>query len=139
MIIILPPVFSYDSHLFKIFKPISIKSIFSEKAIEPFDVCILSWLTRLDKLKFDLLGLTPITQSMRNELGSIINIIWIMVFFGSRLQKINRHSGLLNHLKQSSNKFSNKSIHKFLPFGLPFSLIDYSRKFLFVTYLSIHS
>lgn len=60
--------------------------------------------------------------------------MWVLIFFGSRLQEINRQSQLLDHLNRV---LSALVINLSVVFALWFALepIDYSRKFLFVTYL----
>lgn len=64
----------------------------------------------------------------------LLNVIWIGVFFSSNLQRINRNSRLLDHL----NKVLTALVIKLsIVFALWFALepVDYSRKFLFITYL----
>ncbi len=67
-------------------------------------------------------------------LQSLLNIIWISVFFGSKLQEINRNSRLLDHLNKV---LTGLVINLSIVFALWFALqpVDYSRKYLFVTYL----
>ncbi len=64
----------------------------------------------------------------------LLNIIWLLVFFGSRLQEINRNSKLLDHLNKV---LTGLVINLSIVFALWFAIqpVDYSRKFLFVTYL----
>lgn len=64
----------------------------------------------------------------------LLNIIWIAVFFGSRLQEINRNSRLLDHLNKV---LTGLVINLSIVFALWFALqpVDYSRKYLFVAYL----
>jgi len=63
-----------------------------------------------------------------------LNIIWTLVFFGSRLQEINRNSRLLDHLNKV---LTGLVINLSIVFALWFAIqpVDYSRKFLFVSYL----
>ncbi|MEQ9402641.1 MAG: undecaprenyl-phosphate glucose phosphotransferase [Cyclobacteriaceae bacterium] len=63
-----------------------------------------------------------------------LNVIWVLVFFGSKLQEINRNSRLLDHLNKV---LTGLVINLSIVFALWFAIqpIDYSRKFLFVTYL----
>ncbi|MEP5611132.1 MAG: undecaprenyl-phosphate glucose phosphotransferase [Cyclobacteriaceae bacterium] len=63
-----------------------------------------------------------------------LNIIWALVFFGSKLQEINRNSRLLDHLNKV---LTGLVINLSIVFALWFAIqpVDYSRKFLFVTYL----
>lgn len=63
-----------------------------------------------------------------------LNILWILIFFSSRLQDINRQSQLLDHLNRV---LSALVINLSIVFALWFALepVDYSRKYLFVTYL----
>lgn len=64
-----------------------------------------------------------------------LNIIWLIVFFGSRLQGINRNSQLLDHLNKV---LTGLVINLSIVFALWFAIqpVEYSRKFLFITYLS---
>ncbi|MEQ8906670.1 undecaprenyl-phosphate glucose phosphotransferase [Ekhidna sp.] len=64
----------------------------------------------------------------------ILNVVWIGVFFSSRLQEINRNSRLLDHLNKV---LTGLVINLSIVFALWFALepVDYSRKHLFVTYL----
>lgn len=64
-----------------------------------------------------------------------LNLVWLAVFFGSRLQEINRNSKLLDHLNKV---LTGLVINLSIVFALWFALqpVDYSRKFLFVTYLT---
>lgn len=64
----------------------------------------------------------------------LLNVVWIGVFFGSNLQRINRNSRLLDHLNKV---LTGLVINLSVVFALWFALqpIDYSRKYLFVTYL----
>ena len=64
----------------------------------------------------------------------LLNIIWVGVFFSSRLQEINRNSRLLDHLNKV---LTGLVINLSVVFALWFALqpVDYSRKFLFITYL----
>ncbi|MEM8938860.1 MAG: undecaprenyl-phosphate glucose phosphotransferase [Bacteroidota bacterium] len=64
----------------------------------------------------------------------LLNIIWITVFFGSKLQEIDRNSRLLDHLNKV---LTGLVINLSIVFALWFALqpIDYSRKYLFITYL----
>lgn len=63
-----------------------------------------------------------------------LNLIWLLVFFGSRLQEINRNSKLLDHLNKVLTALV---INLSIVFALWFAIqpLDYSRKFLFFTYL----
>ncbi len=63
-----------------------------------------------------------------------LNVIWLLVFFGSRLQEINRNSKLLDHLNKVLTALV---INLSIVFALWFAIqpVDYSRKFLFITYL----
>lgn len=63
-----------------------------------------------------------------------LNILWFLVFFGSRIQEINRNSRLLDHLNKV---LTGLVVNLSVVFALWFALqpVDYSRKFLFVTYL----
>lgn len=63
-----------------------------------------------------------------------LNVIWVLVFFGSKLQEINRNSRLLDHLNKV---LTGLVINLSIVFALWFAIqpVDYSRKFLFVTYL----
>lgn len=62
-----------------------------------------------------------------------LNLMWLLIFFSSRLQEIDRHSQLLDHLNRV---LSALVINLSIVFALWFVLepVDYSRKFLFVTY-----
>lgn len=64
----------------------------------------------------------------------ILNVIWIGVFFSSRLQEINRNSRLLDHLNKV---LTGLVVNLSIVFALWFTLqpIDFSRKHLFITYL----
>jgi len=64
----------------------------------------------------------------------ILNVIWVGVFFSSKLQEINRNSRLLDHLNKV---LTGLVINLSVVFAIWFALqpVDYSRKFLFVTYL----
>ncbi|SNS56522.1 undecaprenyl-phosphate galactose phosphotransferase/putative colanic acid biosysnthesis UDP-glucose lipid carrier transferase [Ekhidna lutea] len=64
----------------------------------------------------------------------ILNAVWIGVFFSSNLQRINRNSRLLDHLNKV---LTGLVINLSIVFALWFALqpVDYSRKYLFVTYL----
>lgn len=64
-----------------------------------------------------------------------LNVIWLLVFFGSKLQEVNRNSRLLDHLNKV---LTGLVINLSVVFALWFALqpVDYSRKFLFVTYLA---
>ncbi|WP_370088963.1 undecaprenyl-phosphate glucose phosphotransferase [Ekhidna sp.] len=68
------------------------------------------------------------------SLHIFLNIIWILIFFSSRLQEINRQSQLLDHLNRV---LSALVINLSIVFALWFALepVDYSRKYLFITYL----
>ncbi len=63
-----------------------------------------------------------------------LNMIWLLVFFGLRFQEINRNSSLLYHLNEI---LTGLVINLSIVFALWFVLqpVDYSRKFLFITYL----
>jgi putative colanic acid biosysnthesis UDP-glucose lipid carrier transferase len=63
-----------------------------------------------------------------------LNIIWVLVFFGSKIQEINRNSRLLDHLNKV---LTGLVINLSIVFALWFALqpVDYSRKYLFITYL----
>ncbi|GAB4230607.1 MAG: undecaprenyl-phosphate glucose phosphotransferase [Ekhidna sp.] len=65
----------------------------------------------------------------------LLNIIWIAVFFSSKLQEIDRDSRLLDHLNKVLTALV---INLSIVFALWFALepIEYSRKYLFITYLS---
>jgi len=64
----------------------------------------------------------------------LLNIVWIGVFFSSRLQEINRNSRLLDHLnKVLTGLVINLSV--VFAFWFATQPIDYSRKYLFITYL----
>ncbi|MEO9483355.1 MAG: undecaprenyl-phosphate glucose phosphotransferase [Ekhidna sp.] len=64
----------------------------------------------------------------------LLNIIWILVFWGTKLHEINRNSRLLDHLnKVLSGLVVNLSV--VFAFWFAIQPIDYSRKFLFFTYL----
>ena len=67
-------------------------------------------------------------------LQAFLNILWMAVFFGSRLQEINRNSRLLDHLNKV---LTGLVINLSIVFALWFALEpeEYSRKFLFTTYL----
>ncbi|MEP1034528.1 undecaprenyl-phosphate glucose phosphotransferase [Ekhidna sp.] len=64
----------------------------------------------------------------------LLNVIWIGVFFSSNLQRINRNSRLLDHLNKV---LTGLVINLSIVFALWFALepVDYSRKYLFITYL----
>lgn len=64
----------------------------------------------------------------------LLNVIWVGVFFSSRLQEINRNSRLLDHLNKV---LTGLVVNLSIVFALWFALqpIDYSRKHLFITYL----
>lgn len=64
----------------------------------------------------------------------LLNVIWVGVFFSSNLQRINRNSRLLDHLNKV---LTGLVINLSIVFALWFALqpVDYSRKYLFVTYL----
>lgn len=64
----------------------------------------------------------------------LLNVIWVGVFFSSRLQEINRNSRLLDHLNKV---LTGLVINLSIVFALWFALqpVDYSRKHLFITYL----
>lgn len=64
----------------------------------------------------------------------LLNVIWIGVFFSSNLQRINRNSRLLDHLNKV---LTGLVINLSIVFALWFALepVDYSRKYLFLTYL----
>ena len=64
----------------------------------------------------------------------LLNLIWITVFFSSKLQEIDRNSRLLDHLNKVLTALV---INLSIVFALWFALepIEYSRKFLFFTYL----
>lgn len=68
-------------------------------------------------------------------LTGFLNVIWLLVFFGSRLQEVNRSSKLLDHLNKVLTALV---INLSIVFALWFALqpVEYSRKFLFVTYLA---
>ncbi len=80
-----------------------------------------------------LYGTFNVTEAYQT-LQVLLNGIWLLVFFGSRLQEVNRNSKLLDHLNQV---LTGLVINLSIVFALWFALqpIDYSRKFLFVTYL----
>ncbi len=63
-----------------------------------------------------------------------LNIIWIAVFWSTKLQEINRNSRLLDHLNKV---LTGLVINLSLVFALWFAFqpVEYSRKFLFLTYL----
>lgn len=64
----------------------------------------------------------------------LFNLIWLLVFFGSKLQEISRNSRLLDHLnKVLTALVINLSVVFALWFV--FQPLDYSRKYLFYTYL----
>lgn len=65
----------------------------------------------------------------------LINFFWLVVFFSSRLQEINRNSSLLDHLNRVLTALV---INLSIVFALWFALqpVEYSRKFLFITYLT---
>ena len=64
----------------------------------------------------------------------LLNAIWAGVFFSSKLQEINRNSRLLDHLNKV---LTGLVINLSIVFALWFALQpdDFSRKYLFVTYL----
>ncbi|MEP1094936.1 MAG: undecaprenyl-phosphate glucose phosphotransferase [Cyclobacteriaceae bacterium] len=64
-----------------------------------------------------------------------LNVIWLLVFLGSRLQEINRSSKLLDHLNKVLTALV---INLSIVFALWFAIqpVEYSRKFLFITYLT---
>lgn len=64
----------------------------------------------------------------------LLNVIWVGVFFSSNLQRINRNSRLLDHLNKV---LTGLVINLSIVFALWFALepVDYSRKYLFITYL----
>lgn len=80
--------------------------------------------------RFNTIGLSETYQTLQ----FFLNIIWVLVFFGSKLQEINRNSRLLDHLNKV---LTGLVINLSIVFALWFAIqpIDYSRKFLFVTYL----
>lgn len=63
-----------------------------------------------------------------------LNVIWVGVFFSTGLQEINRNSRLLDHLNKV---LTGLVINLSIVFALWFALepVDYSRKYLFITYL----
>lgn len=64
----------------------------------------------------------------------LLNLIWIGVFFSSKLQEINRNSRLLDHLnKVLTGLVINLSV--VFAFWFATQPLEYSRKYLFVTYL----
>lgn len=65
----------------------------------------------------------------------LLNVIWVGVFFSSRLQEINRNSRLLDHLNKV---LTGLIINLSIVFALWFALepVEYSRKFLFFAYLA---
>ncbi len=80
-----------------------------------------------------LFNSTTLTQPYQT-LHLFLNVIWLLVFFGSRLQEIDRNSRLLDHLNKV---LTGLVINLSIVFALWFALqpVDYSRKFLFVAYL----
>ena len=64
----------------------------------------------------------------------LLNAIWVGVFFSSNLQRINRNSRLLDHLNKV---LTGLVVNLSIVFALWFALqpADYSRKYLFITYL----
>ena len=64
----------------------------------------------------------------------LLNLIWIGVYYSSRLQEINRNSRLLDHLNKV---LTGLVINLSIVFALWFAVQpeDYSRKYLFITYL----
>lgn len=80
--------------------------------------------------RFQAINLSDSYQTLQ----AFLNVIWLLVFFGSRLQEINRNSRLLDHLNKV---LTGLVINLSIVFALWFAIqpIDYSRKFLFVTYL----
>ena len=68
------------------------------------------------------------------NLSLFLNLVWILVFWGTKLQDINRNSRLLDHLNKV---LSGLVINLSIVFALWFAVqpIDYSRKHLFITYL----
>ena len=67
-------------------------------------------------------------------LQAFLNIIWLSVFWSTRLQEINRNSRLLDHLNKV---LTGLVVNLSIVFALWFALqpVDYSRKYLFYTYL----
>lgn len=76
----------------------------------------------------------PIPDQNYQVLQLLLNVIWVGVFFSSRLQEINRNSRLLDHLNKV---LTGLVINLSIVFALWFALepVDYSRKYLFITYL----
>ena len=75
-----------------------------------------------------------ISDEQHFRLQILLNIIWLSVFWSTRLQDINRNSKLLDHLNKV---LTGLVINLSIVFALWFALqpVDYSRKYLFYTYL----
>ena len=93
-------------------------------------VCLNLGIYGSNYLRFDSIAVTRDYLFLQ----LFLNIIWTLVFFGSRLQEINRNSRLLDHLNKV---LTGLVINLSIVFALWFALqpVDYSRKFLFITYL----
>lgn len=93
-------------------------------------VCLNLSIYSASWIRFDSFNL----DSSYVTLQLFLNIVWLLVFFGSKIQEINRNSRLLDHLNKV---LTGLVINLSVVFALWFAIqpLDYSRKFLFVTYL----
>ncbi len=93
-------------------------------------VCLNAGLVFANKSLFG----SPFLDQHHLNLGLFLNLIWAFVFWGTRLQEINRNSRLLDHLNKV---LSGLVINLSIVFALWFAAqpLDYSRKYLFITYL----
>ncbi|MEM6642252.1 MAG: undecaprenyl-phosphate glucose phosphotransferase [Bacteroidota bacterium] len=82
------------------------------------------------KIRFASFYLDP----AHTKLLFFLNLIWLLVFWGTKLQEINRNSRLLDHLNKV---LSGLVVNLSIVFALWFAAqpLDYSRKYLFITYL----
>ena len=83
-----------------------------------------------NSLRFNVL----VPDSSHLNLQLFLSAIWILVFWGTKLHEINRNSRLLDHLNKV---LSGLVINLSIVFALWFAIqpVDYSRKYLFTTYL----
>ena len=93
-------------------------------------VCLNSAILAANQYIFD----TIIPNTEYQLLQFLLNVIWVGVFFSSRLQEINRNSRLLDHLNKV---LTGLVVNLSVVFALWFALepVSYSRKYLFITYL----
>lgn len=71
-IVIILPFLSKMLYLLQIFKYVRVQYIFPKQPIEPFYICVLGRLPRLNILHFNISLLTPGGKTIANELWSII-------------------------------------------------------------------